>query len=163
MTNSVQNSLFTLGYNKDTAIAAIVASTAATSTATVGIAPWIMFVGWVAFFTNPTSLASALKGACCVSMGIVLGAIASSCIGLLSAQIGGAALALVVFVVAMLVVSLRAVPMVNNIAAWFLGLITFFALHGESNLSVILPLILTVNFGALAGYTAFKLQQSTRR
>jgi hypothetical protein len=163
MTHSIQNQILSFGYNKDTFIAALVASAAAMLTATFGIAPWVMFIGWVAFFTNPTTFSNASKSAFCVSLGIILGAVAYTSIGLLAAHIGVAALAIVVFIVATFVVTLRIVPMINNIVAWFLGLIAFFAMHTEASLSAILSLIVTVNLGVLAGYSALKLQQKSNK
>ncbi|MFT2091736.1 DUF1097 domain-containing protein [Paraglaciecola sp. 2405UD69-4] len=159
MTRYIHNSILSLGYSKDTLIAAIVAALAAMLTVTFGVAPWVMFIGWIAFFTNPSSFSHGLKSALCVSLGVILGAVAHLCIGPLSSYIGSASLGLVVFVVAIIVITLRDVPVINNIVAWFLGLVTFFAIHVEASISVILQLVITVIFGTLAGFLASLLQQ----
>ncbi|WP_269801027.1 hypothetical protein [Streptomyces jeddahensis] len=37
-----------------TTIAAVVAAAAAFNSSTLGLEPWVMFAGWVAWFTRPT-------------------------------------------------------------------------------------------------------------
>jgi hypothetical protein len=68
-----------------------------------------------------------------------------------------------VFVVATVVVSLRAAPMLNNILAYFLGLIAFFAAHMEPTLNTLLHLGSAGALGSIAGWVSMKLQQRLPR
>jgi hypothetical protein len=71
---------------------------------------------------------------------------------------GPFAVALVVFIVATIVVSMRAVPTLDNIPAWFLGLIAFFASHVEPALGAIAELAGAGALGSAAGWISQRLQ-----
>ena len=58
----------------------------------------------------------------------------------------------------MIVVSLRAAPGVNNVLAYFLGLITVFAAHVEPTFAAIAPLGAAGVIGAVAAWGASALQ-----
>jgi hypothetical protein len=137
-----------------TAIAACVASAAAFDSLSLGLAPWAMFVGWVAYFTRPTSARQGLANYLCLILGLVFGVVAVSTLGVLTSFLDQYAIAVVVFVVASIVVSLRAVPLLNNALACFLGLITFFAAH----LASVLELAGVTGIGSFAAWTAQTLQ-----
>ncbi|MCY1556352.1 hypothetical protein D9M68_930920 [compost metagenome] len=73
------------------------------------------------------------------------------------------ALPVVVFVVAMIVVSLRAAPLMNNILGYFLGLIAFFAAHLEPTLESFVHLASASSLGSVAAWISLKLQQRLPR
>jgi hypothetical protein len=98
-------------------LAALTAAVAATTSLMLGLLPWAMFVGWVAWFTRPTSVRQGLATWTCLIAGLTLGALAALGVGALTAVPGGLALGLVVLVVAFGVVSMRAVPWLDNIPA----------------------------------------------
>ncbi|WP_444917111.1 DUF1097 domain-containing protein [Microbulbifer sp. JMSA003] len=110
-------------YIRDTLIAATVASAAAFTCYMLELPPWAMFVGWVAFFTQPNSASSAISSGVCIALGILMGMTAAIVNTLLQPVVGGIAFVVTVFSVAFVVVSLRGLPLVGNIIAWFLGLI----------------------------------------
>lgn len=85
--------------------------------------------------------------------------VAAISIGILYSVLGPLTLSAVVFVVAMIVVSLRAVPVLNNILCYFLELITFFAAHIEPTLDSFVHLSSTIALGSIAGWVSMKLQQ----
>lgn len=70
------------------AIAAIVASTAAVASLQLGLAPWVMFIGWVAYFKRPTSANQAVRTGLCVLGGLVFGAISVLAVQALTPIIG---------------------------------------------------------------------------
>lgn len=142
------------------AIAAVVASATALVSAQLGFAPWAMFVGWIAFFTRPTSTSQAVRTGLCVLGGLVFGASAVLAIQALTPTLGGLALFPVVFVVTMVVVSMRAVAMLDNIPAWFLGLVAFFAAHQEPALPAVLQLAGAAVLGLVAGWGSQRLQRN---
>lgn len=91
-----------------------VAAIAAFGSAVLGLAPWAMFVGWVAYFTRPSSFLEGAQTGLSLWLGIGAGALAMLAIGGLMPIMGPIALLLIVFIVAVIVVSMRLVPVVNN-------------------------------------------------
>jgi Protein of unknown function (DUF1097) len=82
-----------------------------------------MFIGWVAYFTRGHSFKDGMVNLACVVLGIVFGVIAALAIAVLMPRVGSFSFAIVVFGIASIVVSLRAAPVLNNVLAYFLGLI----------------------------------------
>lgn len=140
-------------------IAAVTASAAATSAHVLGFLPWTMFIGWLAWFTRPTSARQGLATWSCVLCGTSLGALAVTALGILTPSLGIYALSLVVLIVTVGVVSMRAVRFFDNIPAWFLGLVAFFAAHMEPGLSSIAQLGASAAIGVAAGWLAQQLQR----
>ena len=132
-----------------TLVPAVTAALAAFTTVSLGSAPWIMFMGWVAYFTRPNPKDGA-QTFVCVAVGIALGALATLTTGALAPALGDFALPLVVFVVACLVIAARGLPVLNNLLGYFIGLITFFAAHREPSLVnlAVLAALAALGFGA---------------
>jgi uncharacterized membrane protein YgaE (UPF0421/DUF939 family) len=146
-----------------TLAAALTAAIAATTSASLGWPVWTMFMGWVAFFTRGHSGKDALYSYLCLAIGIAIGTGAALAVGALLPLIGPFAFGAVVFVVAVIVVSLRAAAPINNIPAYFLGLITFFAAHLEPGILAFSELAAVSGLGSFAGWTAHKLQAKIAR
>lgn len=146
-------------FNAVTAIAALTAAAAAATSLTAGLPVWSMFIGWVAFFTRSHSVRDGLINYASVLAGIVFGILAAMAIAALGPMLGQMALPAVVFVVAMAVVSLRAVPVLNNLLAYFLGLIAFFAAHLEPSLEAFTRLGGASAIGSTAAWVSLKMQQ----
>ncbi|WP_299177397.1 DUF1097 domain-containing protein [uncultured Brevundimonas sp.] len=144
-------------------VAALIASAAATSSLALGFLPWAMFVGWVAWYTRPTSLGQGVATWLCLFGGLVFGALAVTALGVLSPSMGTFALSAIVFVVALTVVSMRNVRLVNNTPAWFLGLIAFFASHMEPGVISVVELGATSAIGVGSGWVSMQLQQRLAR
>lgn len=140
------------------AVAALTASVAATSSLLLGLAPWTMFIGWVAWFTRPLSARQGLATWLCLVLGLLLGAVAVVALRTLGPSLGPFSLGLVVFVVALAVVSMRAVRLVDNIPAWFLGLIAVFAAHMEPALVSVAELASGLAIGVGGGWLSHRLQ-----
>ncbi|MES2740982.1 MAG: DUF1097 domain-containing protein [Pseudomonadota bacterium] len=143
--------------------AAATAAGAAACCLVFGVPVWAMFVGWVAFFTRGLTARDGAVNFACVAFGTGIGIAAAIAIGMLQPTLGKMALPAVVFVVATLVVSLRAAPMFNNILAYFLGLIAFFAAHMEPTLGTLIHLASASALGCFAGWVSMKLQQGLPR
>lgn len=141
-----------------TLIAATIAALAATMSAGIGWPVWAMFIGWVAYFTGGHSPLGALRSYICVAIGLALGTVAALSVGTLMPWLDFLAFGVVVFFVAILVVSLRAAPLLNNIPAYFLGLITFFAAHVPPSMMAFTELAAVSGLGAFAALVAHKLQ-----
>ncbi|MFK3651346.1 DUF1097 domain-containing protein [Lysobacter enzymogenes] len=141
-------------FNLLTLIAAVVASLAATAAAGLQWPVWAMFVGWVAFFTGGHAGKQVLASYLCIVLGLVFGTVAATAVAALLPLIGSYAFGVVVFAVAIVVVSLRASPGINNIAAYFLGLIAFFASHLPPTLVSVLELAPVSGLGIAAAWVA---------
>lgn len=158
MKANVTAKIFSLHYTQDTLIAAFFASLAAVVCALFQIPPWIMFIGWVAYFTKPSSFMNMLTTGFCVVLGIILGVFAAKSIGLLMPTFGVLSFAIVVFIVAMIVVTLRSVPIIGQPTSWFLGLISYFAAHVEPSLSTLIPIVSMMYLGATTGFIVHRIQ-----
>ncbi|WP_115571934.1 DUF1097 domain-containing protein [Xanthomonas campestris] len=156
---SAARSLLSLRFTAVTAAAAITAAIAATASASLGWPVWAMLVGWVAFFTRGHSAREAALSYVCLAGGVILGIGAVFAVGALMPLVGPLAFGIVVFVVAMIVVSLRVAAPLNNIPAYFLGLITFFAAHIELSLLTLLELLGVCALGTFAAWLAHRFQQ----
>ncbi|MBA8879411.1 DUF1097 domain-containing protein [Phyllobacterium myrsinacearum] len=143
--------------------AAVTAAIAATAAASVGWPVWVMFMGWVAFFTRGVSAKDALFSYLCLVIGVAFGMSAALGVGTLLPLIGPLAFGPVVFVVAIIVLSLRAVPHLNNVPSYFLGLITFFAAHLEPGFLAFSELAAVSGLGSFAAWLAHTWQKKIVR
>lgn len=139
-------------------VAAAVAALTAYLTVSLSLPLWAMFIGWVGFFTRQPSARNAASAVASIALGVVLGMVAYLAIGALSPMIGLAAFAVVVFVIATLVVSLRTTPVLGNVASCFLGLISFFALHQPPSFATLATLAGAAAAGTFAAWLAHSLQ-----
>jgi hypothetical protein len=140
-----------------TVSAALTAAVAAFAALSLGLPPWAMFMGWVAYYTRPTP-SDGLQTFACVVVGLALGALASVMAGSLGPAFGSAALPIVVFGVACAVISTRGLPMFNNLLGYFIGLITFFAAHQPPALETIGSHAAAIGVGFAAGLISQRVQ-----
>lgn len=150
---------FSLAYSAFTLAAAVVAAAASALALVLELPVWAMFVGWVAFYTRGVTARDGVFNLVCVGLGVLIGKLAALAIGALSPAMGAMALPLVVLVVAVVVVSLRGVPRLNNLLCYFLGLIAFFAIHQPPSLSLFGTLAGAAALGSAAAWTAHALQR----
>lgn len=142
---------------------AIIAALAATLSALVIEVPvWAMFVGWIAYFTRGLTLRHGVVNLTCVLAGIALGLGAGASMRALSPQLGAATLTLVVFATALVVLSLRRLPVFNNLLGFFLGLVAYFASHEPPAWTTFVDLALAAGIGAAAAFLAASLHSVSR-
>lgn len=146
-----------------TITAAFVAATAAGLSLVLAVAPWAMFMGWVAYFTRKPSPAEGLRTYACVLVGLSLGAVATIAVGALGSLLGPLTLPAVVLVTGSVVIAMRGLPVLNNLLGYFIGLITFFAAHLEPSLSAIAELAGATGLGSFAGWGAHSIESRARR
>lgn len=142
-----------------TLIAAVVAAAAAGVSDALALEVWIMFSGFIAWFTRPTSTRAGVHSLVCLWLGILLAAVSHRATGSLMPFAGSLALPLVVFAVAVLVVGLRTTRVVDNMLGWFLGLVTFFAAEPEPTLNSFVKLGLATALGGFAGWACQALNR----
>lgn len=141
-----------------TVIAAVTAALAAAASLHLSLPVWAMFIGWIAFFTRIGDVRTAAENLACVGLGVMIGAVAASTIPFMTAITGPMiALPMVVFVVALVVVALRGLPVMNNLLGYFLGLVAWFAGHLEPSLEGIASLIGATAVGSAAGWVSHNL------
>ncbi|WP_066098148.1 DUF1097 domain-containing protein [Xanthomonas massiliensis] len=140
------------GFSLTTLIAALAAALAAAASLALSLPIWAMFIGWIAFSTRGLNILGTVENLVCVGLGLTIGVIASSVIAGLAPMMGmDTALPMVVFGVAIVVVSLRGLPILNNLLGYFLGLVAWFAAHLEPSLENFVHLFTANSIGAAAG------------
>ncbi len=145
-----------------TVTAAFVAAMAAGLSLVLAIAPWAMFMGWLAYFSRKPSPAEGMRTFACVLVGLSLGACATIATGMLGPVVGMLALPVVVFATGTVVIATRSLPMLNNLLGYFIGLITFFESHLEPTLSALVELAGATGLGSLAGLVAQTIESRIR-
>lgn len=145
------------------AVAGVVAAAAAHLSTLAAIPVWAMFMGWVAYFTRGHSARDGLINYLCMALGLLVGFGAVIALGLLGPALGAFALPIVVFGVAVLVVSLRALPALSNIPSTFLGVISVFAAHAAPTLEAFAELGGASAIGSFAAWLASATQARLAR
>lgn len=141
-----------------TVIAAATAALAAAGSLALSLPVWAMFIGWIAFFTRVQGTRTAVENLGCVGLGMIIGMLAALAIPQLAAIVGlGLSLPVVVFVVALVVVALRGLPVLNNLLSYFLGLVSWFAAHLDPSLESLVQLFGASIVGSVAGWVSHNL------
>lgn len=142
----------------------VVAALAATLSAQVLDVPvWAMFVGWISYFTRGLNLRQGAVNLACVLVGLTIGIAAGVAMHALTPHLGAFTVTTVVFAVALVVLSLRHVPVFNNLLGFFLGLVAYFASHQPPSWSAFTELGLAAGVGAGAAFIASLLHQRVHR
>jgi hypothetical protein len=145
-------------FHSFTLIGAAVAAVTTFATIAVALPAWAMFLGWVGYSTSGQTTREGVANLISFLLGLALGALTSLVIGLLTPLLGSAATPLAIFGDVLLVLSLRALPPINNPLAYFLGLISFFASAQAPSVSLLAVLAAAAVIGALGAGVASSLQ-----
>lgn len=133
----------------------IVACIAATLCAMLLNVPvWAMFIGWIAFFTRGITTRDWAINMICVFIGLVIGITAGLAGAALEPTLGAWSITPVVLMVTLVVLCLQVLPVINNVLAFFLGLVCFFASHLPPTLDTFVELGTASALGATAGLMA---------
>ncbi|TLX59770.1 DUF1097 domain-containing protein [Stutzerimonas nosocomialis] len=138
----------------ESAVAALAASFCALI---VELPIWAMFIGWISFFTRAPGVRQGAINLACTLAGLALGMAAGAATAALSPTLGPLTVMPVVFVVAVLVLSTRRLAVFNNLLAFFLGLVSYFASHLPPTLLTFGELGGAATLGAVAGLLASRL------
>ncbi|GEM_PF-4331683 len=142
-----------------TLIASVVAAFAAWLSAALNLEVWVMFAGFIAWFSRPTSLKNSAAAMLCLWLGIAIGAVSHIATGALIPSLDHMALPAVVFLVAILIVGLRTHGILGNMLTWFLGMVTYFAAELDLAAASFMHLAIATAIGGLAGYTCQTLNR----
>lgn len=152
MTLSIPNHFkLTLG---ESAVAALAASFCVLI---VELPLWAMFIGWISFFTRAPGVRQGAINLACTLAGLLLGMAAAIATAALAPALGALTVMPVVFLVAVLVLSTRRLAVFNNLLAFFLGLVSYFASHLPPTFVTFGDLGGAATLGAVAGLQASKL------
>ncbi|VVN71667.1 DUF1097 domain-containing protein [Pseudomonas fluorescens] len=133
----------------------IVACIAATLCAMfLNVPVWAMFIGWIAFFTRGITTRDWAINMICVFIGLVIGIVAGLAGAALEPALGTWSITPVVLMVTMVVLCLQVLPVINNVLAFFLGLVCFFASQLPPTLDTFVELGTASALGVTAGLMA---------
>jgi hypothetical protein len=119
----------------------------------VGIAPWLMFLGWSTYVTgNGDAKAGWWSGACAL-LGVPLGVVGAIFLASVDA-LGPFALILTVFILTSMAVLSTLMPPLNSPVGWFLGLLGYFGSGLKPELASIVLVASPIFLGLLSGWVA---------
>lgn len=149
-------------FHSITLTVAVVAAVTTFITLSASLPAWAMFLGWVGFDSSAQPVRERVGNLVSFLIGIPLGAGTALAIGLLTPLIGDAATPVAVFGDVLIVLSLRALPPINNPLAYFLGMISFFASAQAPSAILLATLAAAGVIGAcgagLAGYLQSRIE-----
>ncbi len=108
---------------------------------------WVMFIAWVSYFLFGRDLISTCLSLLQICAGILMGISIQLSAGILSPVLAGIAFPLTVFLLIGSLAYLSQIKGLNNIPAWFIGLIIFFGVHPEIKAVPVMKLIIPITAG----------------
>lgn len=115
----------------------------------MGWATWVMFLAWVSYYLFGKSIKVYPLSFLQIILGIALAVLIQSLSGLLVPTIGALGFPLTVFVLIGSLAYISKINGLNNIPAWFLGLIIFFGVHPELQIIPVLSLLVPILSGVV--------------
>jgi len=150
-------------FHSFTLIGAVVAAATTFATISVALPAWAMFLGWVGYSTSGQTIRDGVANLISFLLGVAFGVGTALLIVALTPILGNAATPVCIFGDVVLVLSLRALPPINNPLAYFLGLISFFASAKAPSVSTLAILSIAGVIGALGAGVAGFLQSRAQR
>lgn len=120
---------------------------------TMGWPTWVLFLAWVSFYLFGKSIKVYLPSFLQLVAGILMGVLIQSTVGVVTPVLGALGFPLTVFVLIGSLAFISKINGLNNIPAWFLGLITFFGVHPELQPIPVLELLIPIVVGVLFAVT----------
>ncbi|WP_299070096.1 DUF1097 domain-containing protein [uncultured Aquimarina sp.] len=115
----------------------------------MGWATWVMFLSWVSYYLFGKSIKVYSPSFLQIILGIVMGVLIQSLASLLVPVMGALGFPLTVFVLIGSLAYATKIKGLNNIPAWFLGLIIFFGVHPELKIIPVLGLLVPIVAGVV--------------
>ncbi|WP_282080626.1 DUF1097 domain-containing protein [Aquimarina algiphila] len=115
----------------------------------MGWTTWVMFLAWVSYYLFGKSIKIYTPSFLQIILGIVMGVLIQSLASLLSPVLGVLGFPLIVFVLIGSLAYISKIKELNNIPAWFLGLIIFFGVHPELQIIPVLRLLVPTIAGVV--------------
>ncbi|WP_271767162.1 DUF1097 domain-containing protein [Aquimarina algiphila] len=115
----------------------------------MGWTTWVMFLAWVSYYLFGKSIKVYIPSFLQIILGIVMGVLIQSLASLLAPVLGVLGFPLIVFVLIGSLAYISKIKELNNIPAWFLGLIIFFGVHPELQIIPVLRLLVPTIAGVV--------------
>jgi hypothetical protein len=120
---------------------------------TIGWPGWVLFMTWVCFYLFGKSIKKSLNIYLQIVLGICLGILIETLGGIFLESVGMLGLYLAIFLLIGSLAFLTRIKGLNDIAAWFIGLIVFFGVEPHIEiLPITKMLLLPLATGFLFGY-----------
>lgn len=113
---------------------------------------WVMFIAWVSYYVFGRSLKTSGLSFMQILCGIIMGICMQLLAGLLTSIIGPLGFPIAVFFLIGSLTYISQIKNLNNIPAWFIGLIIFFGIHPEIAPLPLLSLLPPVIMGFIFAY-----------
>ncbi|MUU78937.1 DUF1097 domain-containing protein [Winogradskyella endarachnes] len=113
---------------------------------------WVLFLTWVSYYLFGKSVKSALQTllplTCGILMGITIKLFGSS----LSIYLGNFGFPIAVFILITSLSYLSKIKRLENIPAWFIGLIIFFGVHPKIEIKPMIIIFIAISLGFVFAY-----------
>ena len=127
---------------------------------------WVMFIAWVSYYIFGKTLSSSAIAFVQIVLGMVMGLLIQVTGIFLSEYLGGLGLPVAVFFFIGSLAFIMKVKSINNIPAWFLGLIIFFGAHPKMEplplLALLIPIVSGFLFAWLNDTAVHKVMQAPK-
>ena len=120
----------------------------------IDVPVWAMFIGWITFFTRGHSACEGIVNWGCVLGGLILGITAGLASEAMASILGTLTVIPVALVVTLVVLSLKWLPVFNNVLGYFLGTVCYFASRLPPSLSTLVDLAIALSLGVIGGFLA---------
>lgn len=108
---------------------------------------WVMFVAWVSFYIFGRTWQASMRAFLQITLGMIMAVLIQLTAGLLTELVGPLGFPLAVFFFIGSLAYFARSKSLNNIPAWFLGLIIFFGVHPEPEPLSIAQLLIPISAG----------------
>lgn len=110
---------------------------------------WVMFMAWVSFYLFGKSLTTSIPVFIQIVLGMVMGVLIQMVGMRLSSVIGEVGFPAAIFLFIGSLAFIAKIKPLNNIPAWFVGLIIFFGVHPPIEVVPLTSLVIPIIFGFL--------------
>ena len=120
----------------------------------IDVPVWAMFIGWITFFTGGYTAREGGGSWGCAVGGLTIGALAGLASEHMASCLGTLTVIPVALVVTLLVLSLKWLPVFNNVLGYFLGTVCYFASRLPPSLATWADLAIALSLGVVGGFLA---------
>lgn len=113
---------------------------------------WVLFIAWVSYYLFGKSLKSALYTIIPITSGIIMGIMIKLLGAGFSQHLGILGFPLAVFILITSLTYLSKIKWLDNIPAWFIGLIIFFGVHPNIEFKPIMLIFISITLGFIFAF-----------
>lgn len=140
-------------------VVGMIAALAVIISSIFNLAAWALFLAWVGYFVLGPTVRTACFSWIHILIGIIIGTGLIICNSVLVPYLGQWALALLVFVIATSLTFMEPAKPLNNIPAYYFGMIMLFASGSSPNLSAIISLMIPITIGLCLGWLTVTVRE----